>query len=116
MRHLLDVQHTNVGGWHVLSAAGELDLASAPRLAVRVREIVRSGATTICIDLSDVEFIDSAGLAVLINAQRALARVEGRLLIVAPPEGRVSRLLDLCGVRAALDVVEDVDAALASTV
>jgi len=79
---------------------------------VTVRDLVRAGARTVCLDLSAIEFVDSAGLAVLVNARRALDRVGGRLVIVAPPEGRVAKVLHLCGLRTAVDVAPDRVAAL----
>jgi anti-sigma B factor antagonist len=64
--------------------AGELDLATAPQLRQVLDAHARHGQTMI-IDLSDVEFIDSMGLAALVRARhRALAR-GAELKLVAPP-------------------------------
>jgi anti-sigma B factor antagonist len=64
--------------------AGELDLGTVIQLKQAVDAYARSGQTMI-IDLRDVDFIDSMGLAALVRARhRAVAR-GGRLELVSPP-------------------------------
>jgi anti-sigma B factor antagonist len=43
-----------------------------------------SGGGSLTLDLSDVEFIDSSGLGVLIGLQREAHRLHGQLALVAP--------------------------------
>ena len=65
--------------------AGEIDLGTAPLLKQAVDGHARTGQT-LTIDLRDVTFVDSMGLAALVRAQhRAVAR-GGRLQLVAPGE------------------------------
>jgi anti-anti-sigma factor len=56
-------------GQRVLRLRGELDLAAAPQLRARATELALRDAVVI-LDLSDVEFVDVAGLCAL----RSLAR------------------------------------------
>ena len=49
------------------------------------------------LDFSDLEFLDSSGLRVVLRARASLARDERHLAIVCPP-GPVRRLIDLAGV------------------
>ncbi len=65
--------------------AGEIDLGTAPQLKQAVDGHARIGQT-LTIDLREVTFVDSMGLAALVRAQhRAVAR-GGRLQLVAPGE------------------------------
>ena len=65
--------------------AGEIDVGTAPRLKQAVDAHARTGQT-LTIDLREVTFIDSMGLAALVRAQhRAFAR-GAHLQLVAPPE------------------------------
>ena len=65
--------------------AGELDLATVPQLRQAMDAHARSGQTML-IDLHDIEFIDSMGLAALVRARhRAISR-GAKLELVAPPE------------------------------
>ena len=76
--------------------AGEIDLGTAPQLKQTVDAYARIGQT-ITIDLRDVTFVDSMGLAALVRVRhRALGR-GATLQLVAPPEGvlavfRITRL------------------------
>ncbi len=100
------------GDWLVLSPTGHLDIATGPRLAVQVSELVRSGAQAICLDLGAVDFIDSSGLAALINVQRSVDRVDGRLALVAETTGRLAAGLRSLGTPAALHLAPSVEAAV----
>ena len=68
-----------------IRVAGELDLATVPQLRQVVDAHARSGQTMV-IDLREIEFIDSMGLATLVRARhRAIAR-GAKLELVAGPE------------------------------
>lgn len=68
-----------------LRLAGELDLGTAPQLKQAVDAYARTGQT-IVIDLREVGFVDSMGLAALVRVRhRALSR-GAALQLVAPPE------------------------------
>ncbi len=78
-----------------LALSGELDLAfsSSARLAL---ERAQSEASLVIVDLARVEFMDSTGVHMLLEAQ-ARARRDGTRLVVASPSAVVRRLLDLTG-------------------
>lgn len=57
-------------GLVVLALSGELDIARTPRLRVAINEVLRARPSALVIDLCQVSFIDSTGLAQLLNAQR----------------------------------------------
>lgn len=84
--------------------AGELDIATAPKLLDATQTAARDGVTgRIVVDLSPVTFIDSSGLGALLRCQRC-ARQAGRDFMLATPlPHRVARVLDISGVRTAFD-------------
>ena len=82
--------------------SGELDLATVPRLSATVAE--HSDARLLVLDLNAVTFIDSAGVQVLIEADRACAG-SGSRLVVLTGDGPVRRVLDLCELDGRLAVV-----------
>jgi len=78
----------------VLTLHGELDMQTVPRLRDELARALETDAGAILVDLTDVAFIDSTGLAALLNALRRLTRAGRRLLLVAE-EGPVRRMLHL---------------------
>jgi anti-sigma B factor antagonist len=84
--------------------SGELDLATAPRLSTTVAE--HGDAGLLVLDLNWVTFIDSTGVRVLIEADRACASSGSRLVVLAG-DGPVRRVLDLCELDGRLALVTD---------
>ena len=76
-----------------LAASGEIDAHTAPSLAAAID----AAGPDVDLDLSGVEFVDSSGLRVLIDARQRLAEAGGGLTIVALSEP-VRRLLEISGV------------------
>lgn len=106
-----EVSNEDGGDPAVVVVRGELDIAAVPAVTRAVVQAETGNPKTIVLDLSDVVHLDSSGLRVLLDAA-GRARPEGRrLVIVAPPEGPVGRLLELTLLAEHLDVVRDRDAA-----
>lgn len=95
----------------VLALEGELDLLTAPALRVQLADLVRRCDADVVLDLDGVEFIDSTGLAAMLNALRRLTRARRRLLLVCP-DGPVRRILQLTRLDSTFSVHEFVDDAL----
>ena len=89
-----------------------LDIAAAPALRERLIGLLRPGMRLLVLDLSRVPSCDSAGLAVLIGAQRR-ARVLGTTMRLAAPSVPVARLLRLTGLDRSLTICPDLRGALA---
>jgi anti-anti-sigma factor len=69
-----EITRQDLGPAHVLVLRGELDLASAPQLGEVIAEAIELEPERLVVDLCGVDFIDSAGLAVLLNARRRSLR------------------------------------------
>jgi anti-sigma B factor antagonist len=83
-----------------LALAGELDLANAARVSAELERLETSGVP-VRIDLSELEFIDSTGIAILVAAHK---RLENRLQVVPSPAPVVRRVLDITGLGAKLPI------------
>lgn len=79
-----------------LVLAGELDLANAKSLAAALEQAESAGDGPLTIDLSELEFIDSTGIAVLVAAYR---RLDGsaRLCLIPSRASAVRRVMSLTG-------------------
>jgi anti-anti-sigma factor len=89
-----------------------LDVATAPALRERLIGMLRPGMRLLVLDMSRVPSCDSAGLAVLIGAQRR-ARLLGIVLRLAAPSPQVAKLLRLTGLDRSLTICPDLSSALA---
>jgi anti-anti-sigma factor len=90
-----------------------LDVASAPALRERLIGLLRPGMRLLVLDLSRVPSCDSAGLAVLIGAQRRARRL-GIVLRLAAPSRPVVNLLGLTGLDRSFTICPDLSSALAA--
>jgi anti-sigma B factor antagonist len=91
----------------VIKVEGELDLLTVAGLRSELDREVRQGEGDLVVDLRRVDFIDSAGLHLLLNAQRRLTR-GGRSLGVVCSPGPVRRALELAKLTGTLGVVGSV--------
>jgi anti-sigma B factor antagonist len=73
-----------------LVAKGEMDLATRRKFEHEVTRLTEEGASAIEVDMSQVTFIDSAGLGGLLQVRRL-----GATLTIKDPSERVRRVLDL---------------------
>jgi anti-sigma B factor antagonist len=93
----LAVERTSRDGVDVLFVEGEIDVATAPRLIAALNDAVAEAVRSVIIDLTSVGFMDSTGLALLINAHRRLSRRHKGFAVVCPagPLRRVFALTDM---------------------
>jgi anti-sigma B factor antagonist len=97
MDESLEVVVKKSGDVTVVHFAGEVDVASAPELRGRLEELAPAD-TKVIVDLSDVRFLDSTGLGVLVAGWKRFQNREGtsRLsLVVTRPE--ILRVLEVTG-------------------
>ncbi len=80
-----------------LVVGGELDLTTADRLERAILEAERAAPPQLVLDLSSVDFFDSTGLQILLDAD-VRARADGRRLVVRAGDGEVARVLALTDV------------------
>lgn len=107
----LRIDHDVRGGVDVLTVHGDVDLYSAPALRQRLVDLVGEQRHDVVVDLSDVPFIDSLGLGVLVGGLKR-ARGHGGDLRLAGPNDLTTRVLRATGLTSAFHIHPDVDTAL----
>jgi anti-sigma B factor antagonist len=103
----LSVERTSDGEVEVVAVTGEIDIASAPRLITGLNDAVGNCETPVVVDLSAVDFMDSTGLALLLNAHRRLSR-RGKGFAVVCADGPVRRVFTITDMVDVLQVRGDV--------
>ena len=103
---LVDIQTTGRTITVVLN--GELDLLSSPILGRALERIPDADAELVIIDLRGLQFMDSTGLHLLVQAQQRAHDAGRRFALIRGTE-QVQRLLDLTGMTDALTMVDSPD-------
>jgi anti-anti-sigma factor len=83
-----------LGGAPGVALRGEVDAASAEELQTALDAAVAAGAGVFIVDLTDVAFLDSSGVNVLLRTRALLGRADRELVLVCPP-GPLLRVLTL---------------------
>jgi anti-anti-sigma factor len=110
---LVDVKVERRGEVVVAGVTGELDLASAPRAGETLEAAVPASARGLVVDFSELDFIDSSGIAMLFTLARRLGGRRQQLRVVARPGKPVARVLDIVEFGRAAPLHADLDAAVA---
>ena len=96
----------------IVTAAGEIDIATGAGLRERLSELAASGRPLV-VELDQVSFIDSAGLGALVGAARRAA-AHGASLPVACARPQVRQLFRLTGLDRQIPLARTLDEALAA--
>jgi anti-sigma B factor antagonist len=91
-----EVDDAGLRGAPGVAVHGEVDIGTAEALELAIDDAIRGSDGAFIIDLSDVDFLDSSGLHVLLRARSLLAREDRALAVVCPP-GHIRRVLELSG-------------------
>lgn len=95
----------------VLTVSGRIDANSAPTLEHTLLATVNEKAGPIIVDMSEVEYVSSAGLNVTLLAAKALAKTS-RQLVVAGANEDVADVMRLTGVDKLIVLAGSLDAAV----
>jgi anti-anti-sigma factor len=105
-------------GVRVIAVRGELDLSTASDLERLLEEAVASGDASVLIDLSECEFIDSTGIALIVRAWQRLDRAadgEGSgQVMISSDNDQVRRVLEITGLELSIPIHSTRDQALAA--
>jgi anti-sigma B factor antagonist len=90
----LEIRARTEDGTHFVRLAGELDVASADKAR---DALIRIAGSTVVVDLSELTFIDAAGLSALLSARRGIIDTgnDARFVNPSPRVRRVFGLLNL---------------------
>lgn len=98
-------------GIPVVSLVGELDNYSSPRVSAFLSELVVPGRPTVILVLSQLDYIDSAGIGVLVGGLKTAASYSGILALVSPSPV-VAHVLRVTGLDRVFQLFDDEDAAV----
>lgn len=103
----MEINHIEFKRCDVVKVSGRVDSATAPRLAEKINEITDAGRFRIVLDLQDLDFISSAGLRVLIGAQKTCKRYNRGEVVLANVQPNILSALDLAGFTPFFKIFDD---------
>ncbi|MBQ8966581.1 STAS domain-containing protein [Ruminococcus sp.] len=97
----MDIRKTNNGGKLAVAVIGRVDTSTAPQLEEQLKADYDS-CGSVTIDLSEVSYISSAGLRVLLSAHKVMMKKGGLSIIGAKPE--LMEIFEVTGFSDILDI------------
>jgi anti-sigma B factor antagonist len=110
---IVDVSSRKEGDFTVVSVTGEVDLYSSPRMREAVLGALSKRSPNAIVDLSGVSYMDSSGIATLVEALQAARRLSGRLVLAGLTD-RVREVFELARLQSVFELARSVEAAIAS--
>jgi len=110
----MDIKKSKLKRCVLLKLRGRIDSSTTPELQKEINEITEEGNYKLVLDFSDVDFISSAGLWVLVNAQKKCKRFNRGEVVLAEVPERIHNALDLAGFIPYFKIFEDSTAAVGS--
>lgn len=109
----MELQTTEYKRVTVVDVSGRIDSATATEFDDEIMGLIESGHKNLLLDMSEVEFLSSAGLRTLVSARKALQKSSGGIKLARPSE-RVEDTLDIAGLDVLFEAISDREAAIAS--
>ena len=98
---------------YVITVSGRVDSSNANELDTLLQQLLEDGHYKLVLELSDIDYMSSAGLRAIISALRAAKKKRGDVYIAATSE-RVSEVFTLAGLNPLFQMFDDADTAVAS--
>ena len=96
----------------LVTVNGHVDSATAPKLAAALDTIVNDGRFKIVVDMTELEYMSSAGFRTLISAQRNCKRYNRGEVVFAGVPANIHSALELAGFTTLFQVFSDVTSAV----
>jgi anti-anti-sigma factor len=108
-----DVSFTTHGRLLVVTLLGEVDMSNGPELVAAIGTAATNELAGVILDLSDVEYLDSAGIHLVFTLRENLRTRGQDLRLVVPEDSPVSDALRLAGVSGTVPTSAELGSALA---
>jgi anti-sigma B factor antagonist len=107
---IMQIATTPGSDHYVITVSGEVDLATSPELDTAIIAAIESGTSSVAIDLTDVSFMDSSGLGVIVRGLKRCREADKDLDLVITNE-RVLKVFGITGLDQVIpihDSIEDI--------
>lgn len=113
LKAIMEIEHEIADGIWIVAMRGRFDAPSAPEADRTLRTLLEQGMSRVVLDLSDVEYISSGGLRVVIMLTKALERISGEMKLCGMSPF-VSEVFKITNLAKRYDICPSRDEALAA--
>ena len=113
MSDLARVEGVRQGTVCLVRVHGEIDLSNAHEVSSEIGDAMGQEARRLVVDLSDITYLDSAGVALLLRLAERLRSRRRQLHLVVPRGSPVRRVLDFTGLPRVIPLESRLEDALA---
>jgi anti-sigma B factor antagonist len=103
---MMQVSTEQNGSVSVVAVKGDVDLNSSRELQTELREALGSGPSRLVVDLSGVPYMDSSGVATLVEAMQ-LSRKKGTKLVLCAMGDKVQSIFEIARLDKVFTIVND---------
>jgi anti-anti-sigma factor len=114
--NLADLDTRFEGGVLVARIRGEIDMSNSAEIGSAIAGRISNEALGLVLDLSDVEYLDSAALHMIFDLRARLRDRGQRVRLVVPPGATIEQAIEIMNVPGTIGVSESMDAALQAIV
>ncbi|MBP8131017.1 MAG: STAS domain-containing protein [Candidatus Hydrogenedentes bacterium] len=101
----LELQTAEAGGRCVIHVTGEVDLYASPELRAAILKAVSGSGDGVAVDLSQVAYMDSSGVATLVEGLKSAGQKKVAFSLLAPSQA-VLKVLQLSRLDSVFDIRE----------
>lgn len=94
----------------IMNMKGKLDALTSPSIEKSLFELISKGRGKIILDLSEITYVSSAGLRMLLSVKKQLKSVSGQL-VVSGLRPEVLDIMKICGFDHVLEIAKNKDEA-----
>jgi len=113
MENILRVDESHSATAAMVSLKGRMDASSSPAAETVLSRLIESGERRIVVDMSDLDYISSAGLRVLLSSLKRLRDDDGRLLL-AGLKPQIQNVFEIAGFQRIFTIYSTTEEAVSS--
>ena len=97
---------------HIIELTGRLDAFTVTELRTEQQQLLDENSKNFIVDLSQVEFIDSSGMAALVSLLKSARQAGGNVVLVKPTDPAAYRILTLTRFDQVFSMADSTDTAI----
>ena len=95
----------------IMRITGKIDIMSSAELRSKLNDFIKSKTDLLVVDMSQVSYLDSSGLATFLEGLKGIKEYGGRMKFACMPE-KIEKVLRLMKLDIVFEIVDDVDSAI----